>query len=71
MASSTTPCPPTQASSSGASTASCSRNGGCRSAAVFVIDADGTVAHAEYVADHMSEPDYDAAVRAARAAGAP
>jgi thiol peroxidase len=36
--------------------------------AVFVIDADGTVVHAEYVADQMTEPDYDAAVRAAAAA---
>jgi thiol peroxidase len=36
--------------------------------AVFVIDADGTVVHAEYVADQMAEPDYDAAVRAAEAA---
>jgi|SRR5882757_1021548 len=32
--------------------------------AVFVIDADGRVAHAEYVADQMREPDYDAAVAA-------
>jgi peroxiredoxin len=38
--------------------------------AVFVIDPDGTVVHAEYVADQMTEPDYDAAVRAAAAAGA-
>ena len=38
--------------------------------AVFVIDRDGTVVHAEYVADQMTEPDYDAAVRAAAAAGA-
>jgi thiol peroxidase len=37
--------------------------------AVFVIDPDGTVVHAEYVADQMAEPDYDAAVRAAAAAG--
>jgi thiol peroxidase len=37
--------------------------------AVFVIDADGTVVHAEYVADQMTEPDYDAAVQAAAAAG--
>jgi thioredoxin-dependent peroxiredoxin len=33
--------------------------------AVFVIDGDGTVVHAEYVADQMTEPDYDAAVAAA------
>jgi len=39
--------------------------------AVFVIDANGTVVHAEYVADQMTEPDYDAALRAAGAAGAP
>jgi thiol peroxidase len=39
--------------------------------AVFVIDADGIVAHAEYVADQMTEPDYDAALGAASAAGAP
>jgi thioredoxin-dependent peroxiredoxin len=39
--------------------------------AVFVIDAGGTVVHAQYVADQMTEPDYDAAVRAARAAAAP
>ena len=32
--------------------------------AVFVIDAQGHVAHAEYVADQMREPDYDAAVAA-------
>jgi thiol peroxidase len=37
--------------------------------AVFVIDADGTVVHAEYVADQMAEPDYDAAVRAAGGSG--
>ena len=34
--------------------------------AVFVIDGDGRVRHAEYVADQMAEPDYDAAVAAAR-----
>jgi thiol peroxidase len=33
--------------------------------AVFVIDGEGTVVHAEYVADQMTEPDYDAAVAAA------
>ena len=32
--------------------------------AVFVIDRDGRIAHAEYVADQMQEPDYDAAVKA-------
>lgn len=36
--------------------------------AVFVIDGAGIVTHAEYVADQMMEPDYDAAVAAARAA---
>ncbi|HET7464043.1 MAG TPA: thiol peroxidase [Longimicrobium sp.] len=39
--------------------------------AVFVIDGDGRVAHAEYVADQMREPDYDAALAAIeRLAGA-
>ena len=36
--------------------------------AVLVIDGSGTVTHAEYVNDQMLEPDYDAAVAAARAA---
>ena len=36
--------------------------------AVFVVDGDGKIRHAEYVADQMAEPDYDAAVAAARAA---
>ena len=36
--------------------------------AVFVIDGDDRVVHAEYVADQMREPDYDAAVAAARSA---
>ncbi len=36
--------------------------------AVFVIDGDGRIVHAEYVADQMKEPDYDAAVAAVRAA---
>ena len=36
--------------------------------AVFVIDRAGTITHAEYVADQLREPDYDAAVRAVRAA---
>lgn len=30
--------------------------------AVFVIDRDGTLAHVEYVADQMTEPDYEAAL---------
>jgi len=34
--------------------------------AVFVIAPDGTIAHAEYVADQMKEPDYDAALDAVR-----
>ena len=39
--------------------------------AVFVIDRDGRIVHAEYVPDQMTEPDYDAAVAAAQqAAGA-
>lgn len=36
--------------------------------AVFVIDGEGKVAHAEYVPDQMREPDYNAAVQAARQA---
>jgi thiol peroxidase len=32
--------------------------------AVFVIDRDGNILHAEYVTDQMREPDYDAAVQA-------
>ncbi len=35
--------------------------------AVFVIDREGRIAHAEYVADQMREPDYHAAVAALRA----
>jgi len=38
--------------------------------AVFVIDSRGQIRHAEYVADQMAEPDYDAAITAARAAAA-
>jgi len=38
--------------------------------AVFVIDGDGRIAYADYVADQMQEPDYDAAVAAVRAAAA-
>ena len=34
--------------------------------AVFVIDPEGRVTHAEYVPDQMAEPDYDAAVTAAK-----
>jgi thioredoxin-dependent peroxiredoxin len=34
--------------------------------AVFVIDGDGRIAHAEYVADQMKEPDYAAALAAVR-----
>jgi len=36
--------------------------------AVFVIDGNNRIVHAEYVADQMAEPDYAAAVVAARAA---
>ena len=36
--------------------------------AVFVIDRDDRIAYADYVADQMTEPDYDAALAAARAA---
>ena len=35
--------------------------------AVFVIGGDGRIAHAEYVADQMKEPDYAAALAAVRA----
>jgi thiol peroxidase len=34
--------------------------------AVFVVDRDDRIAHVEYVPDQMAEPDYDAAVEAAR-----
>jgi thiol peroxidase len=36
--------------------------------AALVLDRTGQVVHAEYVADQMTEPDYDAAVAAAKAA---
>ncbi len=36
--------------------------------AVFVIDANDRITYAEYVADQMHEPDYDAAIAAARRA---
>ena len=35
------------------------------------MDGDGTIVHAEYVADQMTEPDYEAARQAAGAAGRP
>jgi thioredoxin-dependent peroxiredoxin len=38
--------------------------------AVFVVGRDGRLAYAEYVADQMAEPDYAAAVAAARRAAA-
>jgi len=41
---------------------------GSFSAAVFVIGPDGTITYAEYVNHRMLEPDYDAAVAAARSA---
>jgi thiol peroxidase len=37
--------------------------------AVFVIDPTGRIAHAEYVADQMAEPDYPAALEAAQRSG--
>lgn len=36
--------------------------------AVFVIDRDDRLVHVEYVADQMAQPDYDAALAAARTA---
>jgi len=36
--------------------------------AVFVIDKNDRIIHAEYVADQMTEPDYEAALEAARKA---
>lgn len=36
--------------------------------ATFIVDRAGRIAHAEYVADQMTEPDYGAAVAAARSA---
>ena len=36
--------------------------------AVFVIDRDDRIAYAEYVADQMAEPDYDATAAAVHAA---
>jgi thiol peroxidase len=38
--------------------------------AVFVIDRDDRLVHVEYVADQMAQPDYDAALAAARQAAA-
>ena len=34
--------------------------------AVFVIDRDDTIVYAEYVADQMTEPDYEKALEVAR-----
>ena len=34
--------------------------------AVFVLDGEGRIRYAEYVSDQMREPDYDAALQAAR-----
>jgi len=39
--------------------------------AVFVIDGGGRLTHVEYVPDQMAEPDYDAALSAARASASP
>jgi len=36
--------------------------------AVFVVDRAGRLAHVEYVADQMAEPDYGAALQAAQLA---
>lgn len=36
--------------------------------AVFVIDKNDRIVHAEYVADQMTEPDYEAVLEAARKA---
>ena len=38
--------------------------------AVFVIDGGGRLTHVQYVPDQMAEPDYDAAIEAARTAAA-
>lgn len=38
--------------------------------AIFVIDRHGKIRHAQYVADQMAEPDYDAAIAAAQQAAA-
>jgi thioredoxin-dependent peroxiredoxin len=43
---------------------------GLTARAVFVVGKDGKVKHAEYVKDITSEPDYDAALAAARQAAA-
>ena len=44
---------------------------GLNARAVFVVDKTGTVRHVEYVKDITQEPDYDAALKAAKqAAGA-
>jgi thiol peroxidase len=37
--------------------------------AVFVVDKSGTITHAEYVPEVTSEPNYEAAIAAAKAAG--
>jgi thiol peroxidase len=39
----------------------------CLARAVFVIDGDGTIKHAEYVSEIADEPNYDAALAAAGA----
>ena len=39
--------------------------------AVFVIDGGGRLTHVEYVPDQMAEPNYDAALTAARSAAQP
>ena len=42
---------------------------GLNARAVFVVGRDGTVKHVEYVNEIASEPNYDAALAAAKAAG--
>lgn len=39
----------------------------CLTRAIFVVDAEGTLKHVEYVPEIASHPDYDAALAAARA----
>ncbi len=43
---------------------------GVTARAVFVVGKDGTLKHVEYVSEIANEPDYDAALNAARAAAA-
>ena len=43
---------------------------GVTARAVFVVGKDGTLKHVEYVSEIANEPDYDAALNAAKAAAA-